>query len=213
MFVDVPAPHGRLEGVFWQVPRARAAAVVLHPHPQLGGTMHHHAPYRLSRALRDVAVTTLRFNFRGVGRSTGSYAEGEGEQEDVRAGLQFLAEKAPELPLWICGFSFGAWVGLHVAADDPRIQASLVAGVPVRLFDHAFVSRISAPLAAIQGELDEFGAPADVRALLDSARGPTKLTVLDRADHMFSAHLDALEAAARESAGFLRGPAAPTIAG
>src|SRR5690242_2557571 len=113
MFMDLPAPHGRLEGMLWDVPRAFAAAVVCHPHPQQGGTMHAHVPYRIARALRDAGAITLRFNFRGVGRSTGSYADGQGELEDVRAALDFLQARSPGLPLWVAGFSFGAWVGLR----------------------------------------------------------------------------------------------------
>lgn len=207
MFVDVPAPHGRLEAVYWQVEAPVAAAVVLHPHPQLGGTMHHHAPYRLARALRESAITNLRFNFRGVGRSTGSYGEGLGEVDDVRAGLDFLASRAPGLPLWIAGFSFGAWVGLRATSEDARVEAALVAGVPVAMFDHGFVAQVRAPIAAIQGANDQFGGIDEVERVLRTAQGPVRVTALPDADHMFAGQLDAFESAAVEAIAFLRAAA------
>jgi hypothetical protein len=194
MFIDVPAPYGILEGVLWTVPRPRALAVVLHPHSQLGGTMHHHAPYRIARALREKQVSCLRFNFRGVGRSTGTFADGIGEQDDVRTALEFLAARTPDVPLWITGFSFGAYVGL-CAASDSRIRAVLLAGAAVKMFDHATpAANVSAPVAVIQGERDELAAPDEVRAAMPSA----DVHVIARADHNFSAHLDELEQSARE---------------
>jgi alpha/beta superfamily hydrolase len=196
MLLDLPAPHGRLEAVLFEVEAPRAAAVVLHPHPQLGGTMNHHVPYRLARALRDAGITALRFNFRGVGRSTGSYDDGRGEQDDARTALDFLAARAPGVPLWIAGFSFGAWVGLSVAVSDPRVRAVLLAGVAQRLFDHGPVAaRLQAPLGAIQGEGDAFGPPAEVEAALRRAAGLAFWRVIPGADHLFTGQLDALEAA------------------
>ena len=204
MFVDVPAPHGILDGVYWDVPRPRACAVVLHPHPQLGGSMHHHAPYRIARALRDSQVACLRFNFRGVGRSSGSFAEGIGEREDVAAALAFLADKHPDAPLWIAGYSFGAWVGLHAASTDPRIRGLLLAGVAVTMFAHE--AKVNAPLAAIQGERDEFGPAVDVEKALRALSPQFKFTSIAGADHFFTHQLDALEQAARESIAWLLDP-------
>ena len=204
MWVDVPAPHGILEGVFWDVPQPRAAAVVLHPHPLLGGTMNHHAPYRIARALREAQIASLRFNFRGVGRSSGTLAEGIGEREDVTSALAYLAERHPSVPLWITGYSFGAWVGLHAASTDPRIRAVLLAGAAVKMFDHSV--KVNAPLAVIQGENDEYGPAKDVEATLRPLAPQFKFTSIASADHLFTDQLDALEQAARDSISWLLDP-------
>ena len=131
---DIPAPHGLLEGLL-RLPDGMAAsasdgearpahaAVVCHPHPQFGGTMHNKVVFRLAAALVEHGIPALRFNFRGVGRSTGSYDEGRGEADDVRAALAALAARYPGVPLLLAGFSFGAWVGLPVGCADPRVTA------------------------------------------------------------------------------------------
>src|SRR5688572_6016313 len=111
-FVDLPAPHGHLEALFWRVEGARAAAAVCHPHPLHGGTMHNHVAYRIADAFRQAGVSTVRFNFRGVGRSTGTYDEGRGEVDDARAALDFLQREHPGIPLYLGGFSFGSRVVL-----------------------------------------------------------------------------------------------------
>jgi alpha/beta superfamily hydrolase len=210
MFLDVPAPHGHLEALFWEVPRAYAAVVVCHPHPQLGGTMHAHVPYRIARGLRDTGATTLRFNFRGVGRSSGSYSEGEGEQEDVVSALTFLADKVPGVPLWVAGYSFGAWVGMRAGMADGRAAALLGVGLPIDLFDFGFLSGASKPTAIIQAEHDEHGDAAKVSEVSRRLAGPSSFTSVAAADHAFSSHLDALEAAVKGAVPALR--AAPTPA-
>jgi alpha/beta superfamily hydrolase len=207
MFIDIPAPHGQLEGMLWEVPRPFALVAVLHPHPQLGGTMHHHVPYRIARGLRDLGATTLRFNFRGVGRSSGQYGEGEGELEDVRAGLDYLAARHPEVPLWVAGFSFGAWVGLRAGLADERVKALLGVGLPLGMLDFAFLAGAAKPLAVIQGEKDEYGGAAALGPALASLAGPHQLTELPGATHQFETHLDPLEAAVKASVAWLKGSA------
>src|ERR1700722_19656225 len=155
MFIDLPAPHGRLEALLWEVPRAYAGVVVCHPHPQLGGNMHNHVPYRIGGGLRDPGATTLRFNFRGVGRSSGTYGDGIGEQEDVVAALQFLSERMPGVPLWVAGYSFGSWVGLHAGLNDARVSALIGVALPLDLFDFEFLTGATKPTAIIQPERDE----------------------------------------------------------
>jgi alpha/beta superfamily hydrolase len=206
MFIDLPAPHGRLEGLLWDVPRAQAAVAICHPHPQLGGSMHAHVPYRLARGLRDTGATTLRFNFRGVGRSTGTFAEGEGELEDVKAALDYLAERAPGVPLWVAGYSFGAWVGLRAGLADARVTALLGVGLPLTMFDFGFLSSVSKPTALIQAERDEFGPAPQVAAIAE--RAGASFTAIAGADHLFAAHLDALEAAVKAAVPSLRPAAA-----
>src|ERR1044072_2640134 len=120
----VPVAHGQLEAILKE-PRSGppvAAALVLHPHPLGGGTMHNKVVFRAASALNDAGLTTLRINFRGVGQSTGEHDEGRGELEDVRAGLQYLAETLPGLPITLCGFSFGARVGLEVGISDESVS-------------------------------------------------------------------------------------------
>ena len=122
--IDVPVAHGQLEAILKERRTPFAAVVVCHPHPQGGGTMHNNVVYRVAKALGDAGATVLRFNFRGVGRSTGSYGGGIDEEEDARAALDFLEQRAPGVPLWMAGFSFGARVGLTVgAADSTRPEA------------------------------------------------------------------------------------------
>src|SRR5262245_54405839 len=123
--LDLPVPHGRLEALLKETPGAVRAAVVCHPHPKGGGTMNNNVVYRVAKALEERGSHVLRFNFRGVGRSTGEYDEGVGEGEDVRAAVEFLAARYPGLPLWLAGFSFGSRVGLNFALQDPRISRLL----------------------------------------------------------------------------------------
>src|SRR2546423_6713864 len=119
----IPAPHGRLEAIFKE-PRdeARGVALVLHPHPLGGGTMHNKVVFRAASALNDAGLVALRINFRGVGQSTGEHDQGRGEREDVRAGLDYLAENYPSQNITLCGFSFGARVGLEVGMTDDRAR-------------------------------------------------------------------------------------------
>jgi alpha/beta superfamily hydrolase len=202
-FVDIKATHGRLEGLLWAVDGARAAAVVCHPHPQHGGTMHNHVTYRLARAFRDHGVTSLRFNFRGVGRSTGVYDEGRGELADAVAALDFLQGLYPELPLYGAGFSFGARVALQLGASDARVKKLLAAGLAVSLFDYSFVTRLAKPIAFIQAERDEYGPLAKVEALLAEVPAPHKLFVVPASDHLCTGRLKELEGAASEAVRWL----------
>src|SRR5262245_27688108 len=129
----IPAPHGRLEAILKQ-PRegpARGVALVLHPHPLGGGTMHNKVVFRAAAALNDAGLVTLRINFRGVGQSTGTHDEGYGEREDARAGLEYLAQNYPEHEITLCGFSFGARVGLEVGMSDDRVTRLISIGTPV----------------------------------------------------------------------------------
>ena len=122
--MNIPAPHGHLEAAHREPPGTlRGAGVVCHPHPLQGGTMHTKAVFRAAQALADVKIAALRFNFRGVGTSTGSYDQGLGEKDDVLATLDWLEERHPGLPLVVGGFSFGSMVALSAAATDPRVVA------------------------------------------------------------------------------------------
>ena len=134
--VVIPVAHGQLEGILRAPSEAVAAAVVCHPHPLGGGTMNNNVVYRAAKALVAGGVTALRFNFRGVGASTGSHANGVGEEEDVRAALDFLRAQAPGLPIWIAGFSFGARVGLTVGARSDDVVKLFGIGLALHMFDY-----------------------------------------------------------------------------
>lgn len=211
--VDLTGPAGRIEGLLEQVQGARFAALVCHPHPRYGGTMHNHATYRLARAARAAGGATLRFNFRGVGRSAGRYDGGRGEELDGRAALAHLRASAPGLPLLCCGFSFGAWVAV-ACADEPGVVGLVVAGLPlhspdveaVRLPERARATPL--PLAVVQAEGDEYASPAEIRALLAGSAGPRRVTAIAGATHLFDDDLPGLEREAGLAVGWvLGGPA------
>jgi len=207
--VDLQGPAGRLEGLLEEAPGARFAALVCHPHPRFGGTLHNHATYRLARAVRAKGGVSLRFNFRGVGRSAGRYDLGRGEADDARAALGWLAGARPGLPLLACGFSFGAWMAAAAGGTDARVRGILCAGLALRsadldlVRDAADVRAIEKPLAVIQAEADEFGAPAEVEAALAGSRGPRRLAVVQGATHLFTGALEPLQQAAEAALGWL----------
>ncbi len=188
--IDIPAPHGLLEGLLRTPdpgePQAQAAALVCHPHPAHGGTMHNKVVFRVAQALGEVGMPTLRFNFRGVGRSTGQYDHGRGEAEDVRAALDELARRFPETPLCLAGFSFGAWLGLPIGCADERVRQVIGVGVPVRLLQADRLEGCAKPKLIVQGALDEYGPLADLQAWFARLPEPKRLTVVPEAGHFFS---------------------------
>ncbi|HEV2460636.1 MAG TPA: alpha/beta family hydrolase [Ktedonobacterales bacterium] len=194
--VDIPAPHGRLEGLL-RLPDAaegppRMAAVVCHALPTAGGTMHFKAVFRIAQALGQIGMPVLRFNFRGVGRSTGTFDEGRGEADDVRAALDELARRYPELPLCVAGFSFGAKVGLPVGCADARVQQVIGAGVPVELLDVDTLAGCAKPKLIVQGERDQYGPPPRLRDWYARLSEPKALVVVPAADHFFTDQLSQL---------------------
>src|SRR3954470_3984718 len=131
---DLIGPAGPLEALLDQPStgtHVRAAVVFAHPHPQFGGTMHTKAVYQGAKGLSRIGCAVLRFNFRGVGRSEGTFDQGEGEKEDFSAALGYMAAKYPGIPLWSAGFSFGAWVALEAGAADNRVSALIGIAPPV----------------------------------------------------------------------------------
>ncbi len=210
---DIPASHGILEGLL-RLPDGVAAsagdagdadangaalptmaAVVCHPHPQFGGTMHNKVVFRLAAALVEHHIPALRFNFRGVGRSTGAYAEGRGEAEDVRAALDALAARYPGAPLLLAGFSFGAWVGLPVGCADPRVTHLIAAGAPVSLLHADDLAGCVKPKLIVQGALDQYGPRAALEQWFVRLPEPKRLTIVPGADHFFTQQQNELAAA------------------
>ena len=194
--MNIPAPHGQLEAAHRQLPGTlRGAGVVCHPHPLQGGTMHTKAVFRAAQALADVKIAALRFNFRGVGTSTGSYDQGIGEKEDVLAALDWLEEKHPGLPLVVGGFSFGSMVALSAAAADPRVVALFGLGLPIRMYDYGFLATVQKPVLVVQGEEDEFGSGPEVEPVVAALGTHVTLVRIPDADHYFNAHMDEMKAA------------------
>jgi hypothetical protein len=194
----IPTAHGRLEAILKE-PRAgeelRGAALVLHPHPLGGGTMHNKVVFRAAAALNEAGLATLRINFRGVGLSTGAHDEGRGETEDARAGLAYLVQKYPALSITLCGFSFGARVGMEVGIHDPRVVNLISIGTPVDKYDFAFLKDCRKPILFVHGDADEFGRADRVRALAESLppEARAKVHIIERADHFFAGRLDELK--------------------
>ena len=187
--IEIPAPHGMLEGLL-RVPSAgeapRMAALVCHPHPQFGGTMHTKAVFRIAQALGELGMPVLRFNFRGVGRSTGEYDEGRGEGDDVRAALDWLAARYPGVPLCLAGFSFGSWVGLPIGCADARVAQIIGVGVPVRLLETGTLDGCAKPKLIVQGERDQYGPQDALLPWFARLPEPKRLTVVHGADHFFT---------------------------
>ncbi|MDR3677814.1 MAG: dienelactone hydrolase family protein, partial [Acidobacteriota bacterium] len=168
----------------------RHVALICHPHPLYGGTMHNKVVFRAAKAALLAGLPTLRFNFRGAGKSVGTFTGGEGEREDVRAALDYLAAHFPGLPICLMGFSFGSWVGLAVGATDPRVSTLVGLGVPANMSDFDFLQDVRKPKLILQGTRDEFGSVAKVSELFDSLPEPKQIHWVEGADHFFAGKLD-----------------------
>jgi len=185
----------------------RGAALVLHPHPLFGGTMHNKVVFRAAAALNDAGLVALRINFRGVGQSTGQHDEGRGERDDARAGLDYLANNYPRQEITLCGFSFGARVGLEVGMTDERVTRLISIGTPVDKYDFNFLDECRKPILFVQGDRDEFGGVARLSELTAKIKGPVELKVIKGAGHFFDDQLDELKKAITE---WVRG-SSPTV--
>jgi alpha/beta superfamily hydrolase len=191
-------PAGRLEAILW-TPAAdvppQLAAVVCHPHPLFGGTMHNKVVYQAAKSLDALGIPVLRFNFRGAGLSAGAHDRGQGEQGDVRAALDFLHDEFPGVPLLLAGFSFGSVVGLRVGCEDPRVSYLIGLGIPVNSSDFSFLNQCNKPKLFVHGSNDKFGAAEKVKTLVASWPGDNQLVVMEGADHFFVGKLDQLDRA------------------
>jgi len=193
----IPVAHGQLEAILKE-PRQgspKGVALVLHPHPLGGGTMHNKVVFRAAAALNDAGLIALRFNFRGVGQSTGVHDDGRGEQDDVRAGLDYLSQQYPGQRITLCGFSFGARVGLEVGIHDPRVGYLIGIGTPLDKYDFSFLAECRKPLLLVHGERDEYGDVERLRKLAAELEKNTtvRLVVVPGAGHFFDDGLDQLK--------------------
>ena len=197
--LSLKGPAGRLEALLWTSPKPEAplAALVCHPHPLFSGTMHNKVVFHVARTLHRVGLPVLRFNFRGVGLSEGTYDAGRGEGDDVRTALDYLAEQCPGRPLLVAGFSFGCWVGLRTGCGDERVTELAGLGLPVNNTDMTFLHQCAKPKILLQGGRDQFGAREKVEQLIKSVPEPKRMVFVEEADHFFAGKLDEVDAALR----------------
>ena len=216
LFLEGPA--GRLEALLNAgAEGATHAAVVCHPHPLFGGTLHNKVVFHTMKALNSFGFPVLRFNFRGAGLSQGEHDHGKGELEDVRSALDWLDGEF-HLPLVFAGFSFGAVVGLRAACANERVQALIGVGTPVapvaageeapRVYEFEFLRDCAKPKLFVSGARDPFGPRSKLEAMVDAAHEPKKLVVIEGADHFFEGRLrelrEAIEGLVREAVSFQR---------
>ena len=211
---EIAGPAGRLEALLDEPPSergighdgllatahpsgVRAAVVFAHPHTEYGGTMHTRVVYHTAKALSRIGCAVLRFNFRGAGASEGTFTNGPGEMDDFRAGLDFMRTEYPTAPLWAGGMSFGAWIGLTVGAEDPRVSTIIGIAPPINRYDFEPVARSTTPKFFIQGERDELCPLKALREFYARAAEPKELVVIDGAGHLFDGQVsdvaDAIE--------------------
>lgn len=208
LFLDGPA--GRLEALLNAASgSATHAALVCHPHPLYGGTVHNKVVFHTMKALNSFGFPVLRFNFRGAGLSQGEHDNGVGEMDDVRIALNWLDGEF-HLPVIFAGFSFGAAVGLPVACPDPRVKALIGLGVPLtpedgRTYNFDSLQDCAKPKLFVSGARDQFSPRAKLQAFVESLPDPKKLVLIEGADHFFEGRLrelrEAIEAWVKEAIG------------
>lgn len=204
--LTIPGSAGKLEAILWataQEPNSAPpalAAVVCHPHPLYGGTMHNKVVYQTAKTIHRFGLPVLRFNFRGAGLSEGLHDQGRGEEQDVVAALDFLAEEYPGAPLLLAGFSFGSWVGLRAGCIDARVTELIGLGLPVGDLGNrgfSYLDRCDKPKLLVNGELDQFGPPQKLHAMIEQfpsrVKESTKVADVQGGDHFFAGHLQELD--------------------
>jgi alpha/beta superfamily hydrolase len=198
--LSLDGPAGRLEALLNAgAADATHAALVCHPHPLYGGTLHNKVVFHTMKALNSFGYPVLRFNFRGAGLSQGEHDHGDGEVQDVRTALDWMDHEF-HLPLIFAGFSFGAAVGLRAACPDARVRAVIGLGLPVvtiddRIYDFEFLRNCMKPKLFVSGDRDQFGPRAKLEGLVRALPEPKKLVMVEGADHFFEGRLRELREA------------------
>ncbi len=195
--LSLPGPAGWLEALLEEPDEVmpREAALVCHPHPQHGGTMHNKVVHRVARGLRRAGAVVLRFNYRGVNLSEGVYAEGEGELEDARGSLAYLRGRYPHLPYTLAGFSFGSRIALRLGCPGPGPRRLIAVGFPTTYHDRSSLETCTIPRIFVQSTHDQYGSVAEIETLVAKLRGPKRLILIDAQDHFFAGALEKLEEA------------------
>ena len=196
---DLRGPAGRIEALLNEgEDDAPYAALVCHPHPLFGGTMHNKVVYHAMKTFHGYGLPVLRFNFRGAGLSEGAHDNGHGEVDDVHAALDWL-EREYHRPILFAGFSFGSSVGLHACCGDQRVSGIAALGLPVRAggrdYHYRFLAGCSQPKLFISGTADEYGPPEVVVAMIAGAAPPAQLVLVEGADHFFKGRLEQMQSA------------------
>jgi len=188
-------PAGRLEALLEEPENGepREAALVCHPHPQHGGTMHNKVVYRIARGLRSTGAVVLRFNYRGVNLSEGEYAHGEGELEDARAALNYLRGRYPGLPFTLAGFSFGSRIVLRLGCEGIGARRVIAVGFPTTYKERSFLEGCTVPRVFVQSTRDQYGPISELEPLVASLPEPKKLVMIEAEDHFFAGALPELE--------------------
>jgi len=190
-------PAGGLEALYRKPGGDGPAVLILHPHPLYGGNMHSKVVFTLARVFGEEGSATLRLNFRGVGASEGEYDDGRGEQDDLKAGLDFLGRELPGARIILAGFSFGAWLALKVGEADDRVSAMLGVGSPAGWGDMDWLLHCRKPKLFIHGSHDEYCDPHRLEQEFRRLEDPKQLEWVEGADHFFTNKLDLLETALR----------------
>jgi alpha/beta superfamily hydrolase len=194
--VDIFTSTGRLEALYRELQDPAGIAVVCHPHPLGGGTLHNKVVFRAARGLENANVATLRFNFRGVGLSSGVHDNGEGEQQDVMAAIDWAMKKHTGRKLIVGGFSFGAWVASRVACELAYVDAIFLIGTPVNKYDFGFLQSCEKPILFLHGTADEHGDVNKLEKVVQHIRNAESVIVTG-ADHFFTKQLDAVDETVR----------------
>jgi len=183
---EIAGPAGPLEALLDEPEgEPRAVEVFGHPHPQHGGTMHTKALYQAAKAMPRIGVAALRFNFRGVGRSVGTFDAGPGEKEDFKAAVDFVSERFPDAPIWAAGMSFGSWIAMTVGAQDSRVSLLLGIAPPVDRYDFDALRTCTLPKFIIHGEEDELISIKEIRKFYSQIPEPKELVTIEYANHLF----------------------------
>ena len=198
--VDIAGPAGRIEGLWADPGAGLPAAVIAHPHPAHGGSMHSKVVHTVYRVLDAAGHPTLRFNFRGIGKSEGQYSGWNEEVGDFAAAAAFARERTGRKELWAAGFSFGSWIGLQWALDDSSVERFIALGIPVENHAFDFLSRLPWRLAIVQGERDQYGSPETLERYVEQWKrsGSVTVKIVKGADHFFTGKLAELKLALEE---------------
>ena len=196
--VIIPGPDGRLEGRYHpQKERDAPIALILHPHPQFGGTMNNRVVYNLHYAFHSLGFSVLRFNFRGVGRSQGEYDQGVGELSDAASALDYLQSmNSNSKHCWVAGFSFGAWIGMQLLMRRPEINGFISIAPPANMYDFSFLAPCPSSGLIVQGDQDEIVTPDSVSKLVEKLSQQKGITIDNRvvegADHFFAGQIETM---------------------
>jgi alpha/beta superfamily hydrolase len=191
-------PAGRLEGRFHQSKqRGAPIAIILHPHPQFGGTMNNQIVYQLYYAFAERGFSVLRFNFRGVGRSQGAFDHGQGELSDAASALDWAQSISPEArACWIAGVSFGSWIGMQLLMRRPEIEGFVSIAPPANRFDFTFLAPCPSSGLFVHGDIDRVAPLKEVTAVIEKLKTQKGIVIehaiVEGANHFFEDRVDEL---------------------